>query len=429
MSTARQRTIAEACEIEGVGLHTGDAVRVRLLPAAIHSGVSFRRTDRPGNPEIPALVGNVVSTDLGTTLGLGPERVHTVEHLLAAVAAMGLDNLMIELDASEIPAVDGSAAPFFRLLKSAGVVEQDAPARLFRLDDAFSVADRDSSFVVAPAEEYRVSATIEFEHPLIRRQFGSFRITPDSFEEGLASARTFGFLRDVEHLRERGRALGGNPDNAVVLTETGTLDDTPLRFSDEFVRHKTLDIVGDLALTGSRLCIHVVAERPSHRGNVALAKELVARAERKALARPMLNIEQIMQYLPHRYPFILVDRVIEYEEGRRIVGLKNVTINEPFFVGHFPGHPIMPGVLIIEAMAQVGGLLLMDTVENPEDKVVYFMSLDNVKWRRPVIPGDQLRFELELLQFRGRTCRMKGIGTVDGHVVAEAEMMARIVDR
>jgi UDP-3-O-[3-hydroxymyristoyl] N-acetylglucosamine deacetylase / 3-hydroxyacyl-[acyl-carrier-protein] dehydratase len=429
MSTVRQCTIGEACEIEGVGLHTGEAVRMRILPAPVHSGISFRRSDRHGSPDIPALVGHVVNTDRGTTLGMGAERVHTVEHLLAAVAALGIDNLTVELDASEVPAADGSAAPFVRLLTRAEVVEQDAPARLFKLDDAFSVAEGTSSFVVAPAEDYRISATIEFDHPLIRRQFGSFRITDESFAEELASARTFGFLNEVERLRERGRAIGGNPENAVVLTETGILEDMPLRFPDEFVRHKALDLVGDLALTGSRLCIHVVADRPSHRGNVALAREIVARAERKALARPMLNIQQILQYLPHRYPFLLVDRIVEYEEGRKIVGLKNVTINEPFFVGHFPGHPIMPGVLIIEAMAQVGGLLLMDTVENPEDKVVYFMSLDNVKWRRPVIPGDQIRFELELLQFRGRTCRMRGVGTVDGQTVAEAEMMARIVDR
>jgi len=429
MSALRQQTIGEACQMAGAGLHTGEAVRIRLLPAPVNSGIVFRRTDREGSPAIPALVANVVDTDLGTTLGVDGERVHTVEHLLAAVAASRIDNLVIEIDAGEVPAADGSAAPFMELVDVAGVVEQDAPVKVFKTEDAFSVADKNSSFVVAPSEEYRLSTTIEFEHPLIRRQFASFRITRGEFAEQVAAARTFGFLRDVERMRERGRAVGGTPQNAVVLTDDGTLDDAPLRFPDEFVRHKSLDIVGDLALTGLRLCVHVVADRPSHRGNVALAREIVARAERKALARPMLNIQQILQYLPHRYPFLLVDRIVEYEENRRIVGLKNVTINEPFFVGHFPGHPIMPGVLIIEAMAQVGGLLLMDTVENPEDKVVYFMSLDNVKWRRPVIPGDQIRFELELLQFRGRTCRLKGTGSVDGQVVAEAEMMARIVDR
>jgi UDP-3-O-[3-hydroxymyristoyl] N-acetylglucosamine deacetylase / 3-hydroxyacyl-[acyl-carrier-protein] dehydratase len=429
MSTSRQQTIGEPCEMSGVGLHTGEAVRARFLPSGVNTGITFRRTDGAERTEIAALAAHVVATDRSTTLGAGSERVHTVEHLLAAVAALRIDNLVVELDASEVPAADGSALPFVELLRGAGIVEQDAPARVFRIDEAFSLMEGGAEFVVAPSKDYRLSTAIEFDHPLVGRQFGSYRILPDEFARELAPARTFGFVHEVEELHGRGRALGGSPDNAVVLTDTGIYEDRPLRFRDEFVRHKTLDLVGDLSLTGSRLAMHVVAERPSHRANVALARELVARAERKALARPMLSIEQILQYLPHRYPFILVDRIIEYEEGRRIVGLKNVTINEPFFVGHFPGHPIMPGVLIIEAMAQVGGLLLMDTIDNPEDKVVYFMSLDNVKWRRPVIPGDQIRFELEMLQFRGRVCRMKGVGTVDGHVVAEAEMMARVMDR
>jgi UDP-3-O-[3-hydroxymyristoyl] N-acetylglucosamine deacetylase / 3-hydroxyacyl-[acyl-carrier-protein] dehydratase len=215
----------------------------------------------------------------------------------------------------------------------------------------------------------------------------------------------------------------------VVLTDEGLVEGTELRFADEFVRHKALDIVGDLSLVGARLHGRIVAERPGHAANVALAKEIVSRAERRALARPMLSIEQIMKYLPHRYPFLLVDRVVEFEERKRIVGLKNVTINEPFFQGHFPGRPVMPGVLIIEAMAQVGGLLVLEGMENLEEKVIYFMSLDGVKWRRPVVPGDQVRFEVEVLQIRNTTCRMRGIGTVDGNVVAEAEMMARVVDR
>jgi UDP-3-O-[3-hydroxymyristoyl] N-acetylglucosamine deacetylase / 3-hydroxyacyl-[acyl-carrier-protein] dehydratase len=429
MSTARQQTISEARELEGVGLHTGETARIRLSPAPVNSGVCFRRTDIDGSSEMAATVDNVVDSDLGITLGDEDQRIHTVEHLLAAVTALRIDNLFIEVEGPEIPAVDGSSRPFCDVLLDAGIVEQDAPAKVFKLDDAFSVEEGSSRYVVAPASEYLVSSSIEFDHPVIGRQFASFPVTPDSFRDEISTARTFGFLKDVEALRARGRAVGGTLDNAIVLTETGIYGNGPLRFPDEFARHKLLDVVGDLALTGSRLCLHVVAERPSHRGNLALARELVARVERKALARPILNIQQILQYLPHRYPFLLVDRIVEYEEAHRIVGLKNVSINEPFFVGHFPGHPIMPGVLIIEAMAQVGGLLLMDTVENPEDKVVYFMSLDNVKWRRPVIPGDQIRFELELVQFRGRTCRMKGVGSVDGQVVAEAEMMARIVDR
>ncbi|HEX2093460.1 MAG TPA: bifunctional UDP-3-O-[3-hydroxymyristoyl] N-acetylglucosamine deacetylase/3-hydroxyacyl-ACP dehydratase [Longimicrobiaceae bacterium] len=429
MSTSRQNTIREVRAIEGTGLHTGASTRMRVLPAPVNTGVVFRRTDLPGSPTVPAHVAHVVDTDRGTTLAIGEARVHTVEHVLSAVVALGIDNLVVELDAHEPPAGDGSARPFADLLGDAGIEEQDAPARILSVDEPFSVKDNVASYVVAPADDYRISTAIEFDHPLIGRQFGSFRIAPETFVREVAPARTFCLASEVEVLRDRGLVQGGSTENAVVLTETGTVEGTELRFPDEFVRHKTLDVVGDLGLVGARLAAHVVAERPGHRGNVALAKELLARAEKKALSRPILSIEQITQYLPHRYPFLLVDRVVEFEERKRIVGLKNVTINEPFFVGHFPGRPVMPGVLIIEAMAQVGGLLVLETMENLEDKIVYFMSLDNVKWRRPVTPGDQIRFEVEVLQIRGATCRMKGVGTVDGHVVAEAEMMARVVDR
>jgi UDP-3-O-[3-hydroxymyristoyl] N-acetylglucosamine deacetylase/3-hydroxyacyl-[acyl-carrier-protein] dehydratase len=427
MTTPRQNTIAQAGDMDGVGLHTGGGIRLRLLPAPVNTGIVFRRVDLEGAPEVPAHVSHVVSTDRGTVLGLGEAKIHTVEHLLSAVVGHGIDNLVVEMDGAEPPVGDGSAQPFFDALSRCGVQEQDAPARVLTVSESFSLAKGGAEYVVAPADSYRVSATIDFEHPLIRRQFGSFHVSPGTYGEELAPARTFCYASDVEAMRARGLAQGGTLESAVVLTEDGLAGDAPLRFADEFVRHKALDIVGDLALVGARIHGHVVAERPGHRGNVALAKELVARAERKAMSRPILNIEQILQYLPHRYPFLLVDRVVEYEERKRIVGIKNVTINEPFFVGHFPGRPIMPGVLIIEAMAQVGGLLMLDTLENVEDKVVYFMSLDNVKWRRPVTPGDQIRFELEVLQIRGTTCRMKGVGTVDGHVVAEAEMMARVV--
>ncbi len=429
MTTPKQSTISRQAEMEGVGLHTGVAVRMKVLPGAVSTGIVFRRTDLPGQPEVPARVEHVVSTDLGTTLGVGDARVHTVEHFLSAAVALGVDNLVVELDAQEPPAADGSAEPFLGLLRDAGIVQQDAPARVLTISEPFSVSKGDAEYVVAPSDVYRISSTIDFDHPLIGRQFASFRVEAAEYEREVSTARTFCRAGDVEAMRGRGLAQGGTLENAVVLTDDGLYDGIELRFPDEFVRHKVLDLVGDLALVGARLSVHVVAERPGHAGNVALAKELVARAQRQAHARPILNIQQIFQYLPHRYPFLLVDRVIEYEERKRIVGIKNVTINEPFFQGHFPGHPIMPGVLIIEAMAQVGGLLMLDTLENLEEKVVYFMSLDNVKWRRPVTPGDQIRFELDVLQIRGTTCRMRGVGLVDGNVVAEAEMMARVVDR
>ncbi len=428
MSQPEQQTLAAEASFEGVGLHTGRQTRVTFRPAPANAGIRFRRVDLEGSPEIPAALAHVVSTERGTTLGVGDARVHTVEHVLAACFAMGLDNLWIDVDGPELPIGDGSFRPFFERLREAGATPQGEPASVVELRKPINVEGvGGAAYAVLPAPSFRVSAAIEFDHPLVRHQYASFEVTSEVFEREIAGARTFGFLKEAEELRARGLALGATLDNAIVLDAEG-LAAGELRFPDEFVRHKIGDVVGDLALIGKRLRGQVMADRPSHAGNVALAKKVVEAQSRDG-AQPIVDIQTIMQYLPHRFPMLLVDRIVEFEAGKRIVGIKNVTINEPFFQGHYPGHPIMPGVLIIEAMAQVGGLLLMDAVEDPEDKVVYFMSLDNVKWRRPVTPGDQIRFELEMLQFRRHVCRMRGIGTVDGHVVAEAEMMARIVDR
>lgn len=276
-----------------------------------------------------------------------------------------------------------------------------------------------------PSLDFSLDVEIDFPHPMIGRQRGSYRITSDVFREELAQARTFGFVTEVDALRARGLIQGASTANAVVLDATGVVDNQ-LRWPDEFVRHKALDCVGDLTLAGGRVRASIVARKPSHRGTIALVRALVQHAVREP---SVYTIEDILQVLPHRYPFLLVDRILELEEGKRISGLKNVTINEPFFQGHFPGHPIMPGVLIIEAMAQVGGMLLMRTVTDPANKVVYLMSLDNVKFRRPVKPGDQLRFELEVIHMRGTMCRLKGTAYVDGQVVTEAEMAAMVRNR
>lgn len=428
MTSPQQQTVAQEATLEGTGLHTGEPAVVRFLPADAGCGVRFRRVDLAGSPEIPARLESVYSTDRGTSLAAGEARVHTVEHLLGAVAALELDNLTIEVAGPELPILDGSFRPFFEALQAAGTRAQGAPARVLKIPRALEVAAKGASYVAAPAASLRISATIEFPHPLVGRQYASFEIGPEAFGRDVAGARTFGFLREAEELRARGLALGATAENAVVLDEEGIVGGGALRYRDEFVRHKIGDVVGDLALTGARIQGHIVAERPSHAGNVELAAEVV-RAGGLEGQRPIVDIQKIMQYLPHRYPMLLVDRVVEFEPGKRIVGIKNVTINEPFFQGHYPGHPVMPGVLIIEAMAQVGGLLLMEALDDAEDKVVYFMSLDNVKWRRPVTPGDQIRFELEMLQLRRSVCRMKGAGYVDGQLVAEAEMMAGIVDR
>jgi UDP-3-O-[3-hydroxymyristoyl] N-acetylglucosamine deacetylase / 3-hydroxyacyl-[acyl-carrier-protein] dehydratase len=426
MSGPNQRTIAGPVELNGLGLHTGEAVGLRLLPAEPDHGIRFRRTDLDGAPEVAVTLDHVTDTTLGTTVGENGVEVRTIEHLMAAVGAVGLDNALIEVSGPEIPIMDGSFRPFLEAIEAAGLEEQNTPARVWRLTAPVSLdGPNGGHYVCAPAEDLQISATIEFDHPLVRRQFASFRID-GTFGQEIGSARTFGFMRDRETLRSRGLALGASFDNTVVLDEEGVASGE-LRFPDEFVRHKIGDLVGDLAVLGGRIHGHVVAERPSHAGNLELARAVRSSARRGGDG--VVDITKILQYLPHRFPMLLVDRIVDYELGRRIVGIKNVTINEPFFQGHYPGHPIMPGVLIIEAMAQVGGLLLMDAIDNPDDKVVYFMTMDKVKWRRPVTPGDQLVFELEMLQFRRHVCRMKGVGYVDGQIVAEAELMARIVDR
>jgi len=413
--------------LEGVGLHTGEVAHLRFLPAAPDTGIRFKRSDMPDGAEIPAQLDYVFSTDRGTSLSVGEARVHTTEHLLAAVVAHQIDNLIIEIDGPEIPILDGSFQPFNDVLRKAGVAQQDANAKIIQLKSSMSAqGPAGASYVAVPADSFRVSATIEFDHPLINRQFASFEANPAQFSDEVAPARTFGFMREAEELYKRGLVKGVTLTNAIVLNDTG-LESGELRFVDEFVRHKIGDVIGDFALVGKRVKAHIVADRPSHAGNLEIARAIAKSGN--GSSAPIVDIQRIMQHLPHRYPMLLVDRIIEYEAGKRIVGIKNVTINEPFFQGHYPGHPVMPGVLIVEAMAKVGGLLMMDTVENIQEKVVYFMSLDNVKWRRPVTPGDQLRFELEILQLRRHVCKMRGTGWVDGQLVAEAEMMARIVDK
>ncbi len=429
MGQSARRSIQRQASVSGVGLHTGVTAQATFCPAPAGQGIVFRRVDLDGKPEIPARLTEVEAVERRTAIGRGPTTIHTVEHLLAAVAAHEIDDLTVELSGPEPPILDGSVQPYFEALAQAKPVEVGGEPVVLTVRAPFTVTEGDAAYVVAPAKTFRLTVTVEWPHPLIGRQAGSYEITPDAFARELAPARTFGFTSEVEGLKAKGLIRGASKANAIVLDERGVVDGGKLRWPDEFVRHKAADIIGDLALTGARIRAHIVATRPSHGGNVALARALARAAQRTG--QPAFDIGRIMDILPHRYPFLLVDRIIEVEGDRRIVGIKNVTINEPFFQGHFPGHPIMPGVLIIEAMAQVGGLLLISHFEGQsyEDKVIYFMSLDHVKFRRPVLPGDQIRFEVEMLQFRGKTCRMKGAGYVDGQVVAEAEMMAMVTDR
>ncbi len=424
-SAGLRRTIAQTATISGIGLHLGKPCTLTFEPAPSGSGIAFRRVDLPSSGLIPARVDVAVEAQRRTQLGSGDDALHTVEHVLAAVGALGLDDLTIAMDGPEPPIMDGSAAPFLEALTGAGVVTQAGRPDWLVLRKTIRVVDGESVYEARPADTLTLDVSIDFPHPLIGAQSGSYRVTPALFARELAAARTFGFLHEVEYLRGQGLIQGATTSNAIVLNAT-ELVDTTLRWPDEFVRHKALDCVGDLVLAGARVRAHITAVKPSHRGTVALVRALVQHAVKEPA---VFTIEDIMQVLPHRYPFLLVDRILEIEEGKRIVGLKNVTINEPFFQGHFPGHPIMPGVLIIESMAQVGGMLLMRTIPDPSSKVVYFLSLDNVKFRRPVKPGDQLRLELEVVQLRGTMCKMKAVALVDGQVATEAEMAAMVRDR
>ncbi|HEX3534327.1 MAG TPA: UDP-3-O-acyl-N-acetylglucosamine deacetylase [Gemmatimonadaceae bacterium] len=420
-----RKTLARPAVLEGIGLHLGVPCKITFQPAPAKQGIVFRRTDCAGSPRIRAHVSEVSASERRTQLGRGEYAVHTVEHVLAAVAGMCIDDVTIDMNAPEPPILDGSAARFVEALTAAGLADLPGEPTFLDITEPVRIIDGASVYEAYPAAQLELDVTIEFPHPMIGKQCLHFVVTQESFASELSRARTFGFTHEVDALREKGLIKGASLDNAVVLDDSDILSGD-LRWSDEFVRHKAMDCVGDLALAGAWVRARIVAVKPSHRGTVTLVRELVKAARKE---KSMYTIEDIMKVLPHRYPFLLVDRILEIEEKKRIVGLKNVTINEPFFQGHFPGHPIMPGVLIIEAMAQVGGMLLLGSVPDPDTKVVYFMSLDNVKFRRPVKPGDQLRFELDVVQLRGTVCKMRGVGKVDGEVVVEADMAAAIRDR
>ncbi len=432
-----EATLANPCSVSGVGLHTGRTTRMRFKPAAEGSGIVFRRVDLDPPVDIPARIEFApehADVPRNTTLERDGACIHTVEHVLATVTGLGLDNLLIEIDGDEPGEPnDGSCAPLVAVLRQAGLTRQAAPRRPLELRETVTLREGDVEVTAVPYDGFRVSFTIHYDNPIIATQHASFDIDPETFAREIAPARTFALMTDVVQLRESGFIRGGTLENAVVVDGDRILNDVPLRFPDEFVRHKILDLLGDLALLGRPLRAHVMAVRSGHRTNTQFVRRLVATPHAKTRLGPerqgLLDLQDILAIMPHRYPMLLVDRILELEDRKRVVGIKNVTYNEPFFQGHFPGYPVMPAVLIIEAMAQVGGVLLMNSVDDPKKHLMYFAGIDKARFRKPVRPGDQLRFELQLLRFGGTVCKMEGKAFVGDELVAEAVLLSTVAER
>src|SRR5215510_2548463 len=405
-----EQTVGKIAGFTGTALHTGEKVTLRLHPAPVDHGIKFRRKDLQDEPTIDAKIDNLKTVERATTIGEGSVRVHTVEHVLAALWAMGVDNAVVEMDANEPPIGDGSAQVYVDLIRKAGVVAQEEPRRFFDARDTMHVESKTGALLVLlPDDKFRISCTQAGPNNKFT-QFLSMEVTPAAFEREIAPARTFVYYEDVKPLMDKNLIKGGSLENAIVVRGEAVLSKEPLRFADEFVRHKILDIIGDLALVGRRIRGHVVAVKPGHASNADLARAIAKeQSRREALAVPKivpkgnggLDSDEIIQILPHRYPFLMVDRIISFDEGgTKCIGVKTVTINEPFFQGHFPGHPVMPGVMQVEAMAQVASLLLFKLAKTTS-RIGYFMSADGVKFRKPVMPGDTIFIHAELTKARG----------------------------
>ena len=417
-----------------------------ILPAPANTGVRFRRVDLDGKPEIEARVDNVSETNRSTTLSKGNVKIHTVEHVLSALAGHEVDNAIVEVDSNEPPIGDGSSREFSRLILAAGLVAQPEKREFFTPAEPIELRLGETVMTLFPDEKFKITCTSADKHGRFT-QFFSTEVNPQTWEKELAHARTFCFYEEIEFLFKNGLIKGGSLENAVVIRDDAVLTTEPLRYHEEFVRHKMLDIVGDLALLGKPIRGHVIAVRPGHAGNVELVRKIVEQINKPiraaqtfapppSAAAPVLetpsaasgamNVEELMRLLPHRYPFLMLDKVLKIE-GNTVVALKNVTINEPFFQGHFPGHPIMPGVMQLEAIAQAAGILLLKRKETA-NQIAYFMSAEEVKWRRPVVPGDALVIEVELTKARGKIGKARGVCKVGGEVASEAEVTFMLRD-
>jgi UDP-3-O-[3-hydroxymyristoyl] N-acetylglucosamine deacetylase/3-hydroxyacyl-[acyl-carrier-protein] dehydratase len=459
-SLKNQKTISQEVCLKGVGLHTGKNVNMCFKPAEPNHGFAFKRVDLEGNPIIPAQAYLVTSTARGTTIEKNGVSIHTVEHVLAACVGLDLDNVMIELNEAEPPILDGSAKFFYEALEKAGVEEQDAIREEFVVEDVISFSDEDtgSEVLVMPANEYKVTTMVDFGTKVLGTQNASIT-SVDQFKDEIANARTFSFLHEIEELLEKGLIRGGDLNNAIVYVDkelnaetterlkkafnkddisiksNGILDNLTLHFPNEAARHKLLDVMGDLALVGTKIRGKVIANKPGHTVNTKFAKKLakVIKSEKRNkvpkvdLSQPPLyDVNKVMEILPHRAPFLLIDKIYSLSD-HDVVGIKNVTMNETFFQGHFPSKPVMPGVLQVEAMAQTGGILALSSVDDPENYLTYFMKMNNVKFKRQVVPGDTLIFKLELLSpIRRGICHMQGYAYANEQLTCEAELMAQL---
>jgi UDP-3-O-[3-hydroxymyristoyl] N-acetylglucosamine deacetylase/3-hydroxyacyl-[acyl-carrier-protein] dehydratase len=463
MAFQKQHTLKEAISFEGVGLHTGELSRVVVQPAPESTGIVFVREDFSPSVEIPAQVDYVVDLMRSTTLGMGEVRIHTVEHLLAALVGMGVSNARISVWGPEVPILDGSAKPFVEAIERVGLQPQKAEQQYYVIEEPVHYQDKQRGVDIAalPFDGFRATVMVDYNSQVLGMQLATL-VRWEDFPTEVAPARTFCLLYELEELYHRGLIKGGTLDNAIVIVDRhytqeelqrigglfgypdvemvpeGVLNNTPLRFENEPARHKLLDLIGDLALLGAPLKGQIIAMRPGHAANIAFLrtlhkliqkKKIIQRFQRTPTSQNVVfDIHAIRRILPHRYPFLLVDKITHFSHDS-IVGIKNVTINEPFFVGHFEDNPIMPGVLILEAMAQVGGILFLNIVENPQDYWVYFLAIDDARFKRPVIPGDQLVFKLDLLQIRRGICKMAGKAYVEDKLVCEAELTASLVPK
>lgn len=462
--TVFQNTLKNPVSIEGVGLHTGEQVKVTFVPAPPNHGIKFKRIDLPEQPIIKADADYVTEVERGTTLTLNNVSVSTVEHVLAALVSLEIDNVLIELNSQELPIMDGSAMPFIEVLEQAGLEAQNAPREYFVLNENFYFYDekKDAEIIAIPAPEYQIRVMIDYNSPVLGKQHAQLNHI-SHFKHDIASARTFCFLHELELLLKHNLIKGGDLSNAIVVADKpvaqeelnrlaalfnkpnievrreGYLNNLELRHANEPARHKLLDVVGDLALIGTPIKARIIASKPGHASNVKFAQQMKAhiRKNKSTIGIPiydpnkpsLYDIRKIADSLPHRFPFLLVDKVIELSQNH-VVGIKNVTFNEEFFQGHFPNHPVMPGVLIIEAMAQTGGILMLNTISDPQNYITYFLRIEQARFRQPVVPGDTLILKLELTSpIRRGICEMSGMGYVGNKLVAEALLAAQIVKK